>query len=223
MLRRLVVLALCGATAACGSSDDSGGAGGTTDFGQRDLTSLDEACESVPGLTGQAILDQRADQYTTTLGYVTASGERVDPTQLDVEIVWPANLVATCYPPYQADDQTLAAARVAIEGLGMTFRTADGKFDETLNAKAWLPVINGAVQVPQVIAATTRGKLAGTWQPFPEYAITDGTTIGFVSQLAGANTANAGGNVQATATPVAELDAAIFRGAFALATWPTAP
>lgn len=216
----VVVLAL--AAAGCGSSDskDGGSPGGGANFGQSVLPSLDESCEGVAGLTGQAILDQRADSFSATLSYVTASGGKIDPTSLDVQITWPSTPVATCYPAHSAGGQTLAAPRVAIEGLSMTFKTADGKFDESLAAKAWLPVLNGAPQFAQVLAVTTRGKLAGSWQPFPEYAITDTTTMGFASRLAGASTATAGGNVSATATSTAELDAGIFKGGFALAIWP---
>jgi hypothetical protein len=209
----MVVWAAC--AVGCGSSDEDGGGGGGTDYGQKELASLDEACEGVVGLTGRAILDQRADGYSTTLAYVTASGDRVDPTGLDVVVTWPATPVATCYPQYET-----SGPRVAIEGLSLTFKTADGKFDEALGAKAWLPVINGAPQFPQVIAATKRAQLAGSWQPFPEYAVTGDTTMGFVSRLAGAATANAGGNVSASTVPLEELGAGIFSGGFAIATWP---
>lgn len=204
----------------CGGGDD-GAAGGAPDFGQRDLSALDVACEGVPGLTGQAILDQRADAFSSTLAYVTAAGDRVDPTALEVEISWPASPVATCYPAYEADGQSLAAPRVAIEGLGLKLRTADGKFDETLAAKAWLPVISGSIQFPQLLAVTRRGELRGSWQPFPEYAVTGETTLGFFSRLAGAGTANAGGNVAATSTPAAELDAFVSVGGLAVAVWPS--
>jgi hypothetical protein len=154
------VWGLCGV--ACGGGDDGSGSGSTA-FGQRELATLDEACEGVSGLTGQAILDRRTDAFSATLSYVTASGQRVDPTALEVTLTWPASPVATCYPEYKA-----AAPRVAIEGLSMAFSTADGKFAETLAAKAWLPMFNGAIQFPQVLAVTTRGNLHGSWQPFPE-------------------------------------------------------
>lgn len=207
---------VCAACAvACGSSDEDGSGGGGTDFGQKDLASLDEACEGVSGLTGQAILDQRSDGFSTTLAYVTASGDRVDPSGLDVVVTWPAAPVATCYPQHETSEP-----RVAIEGLSVTFVTADGKFDEALPAKAWLPMFNGAPQFPQVIAATKRAALAGTWQPFPEYAVTGDTTMAFVTRLAGATTASAGGNISASTVPLEELGAGIFSGGFAMAIWP---
>jgi hypothetical protein len=220
MWARWIVVAALGATG-CGSSDDNGGAAGGPDYGERTLASLDETCEGVAGLTGQAILDQKADAVSTTLAYVTATGGFVDPTALDVTISWPASPVATCYPAYDGA-QLPIAPRIAIAGLGMTFKTADGKFDESFDAKAWLPVLNGTLQVPNVLAVTQRANLAGSWQPFPEYAITGETTMGFVVRLQGASTDFAGGNVFASAAPLAELNAGIFQGSFAMATWPHA-
>ena len=210
-MRTLCVVAL--GLLGCGSSGDDEAP--TPSFGERELASLDEACEGVPGLTGQAILDKRTDAFTATLSYVTASGDRVDPTELSVELTWPVTPVAVCYPQHQT-----TAPRVAIDGVGMRFVTADGKFDETLSGKALLPVLNGTPQFAQVIAATKRKSLAGSWQPFPEYAVTADTTMGFASRLEGAATASAGGTVSASTTSVAELEAGIFMGGFAMAIWP---
>ena len=215
MLRSILLITGAAAALGCGSSNDTGGS--TPDYGQRNLGSLDENCESVTGLTGRMILDQQTDQIMSTLGYVTASGAAVSPTELQVTLTWPADPVAICYPAHEG-----SGPRLAIEGVVMTFHTADGKFDESLSAKGWLPVLNGTVQSPQVVAVTTRGKLQGSWEPFPEYSIQSGTTMGFISRLAGANTASLGGNVMATASPAAELDAGIFQGGFAMAIWPTA-
>jgi hypothetical protein len=47
--------------------------------------------------------------------------------------------------------------------------------------------------------------------------------MGFFSRLEGPATANAGGNVGASATAVAKLDAGIFQGGFAMAQWPAPP
>jgi hypothetical protein len=220
-LKILAARSACLATSlivvACGGGDDDG-ASANTGFGERELSNLDEACEGVTGLTGQAILDKKVDAFSSILAYVTATGDRVDPTNLDVQLTWPASPVATCYPEYET-----SGPRVAIEGLVMKFNTADGKFDESMAAKAWLPVVGGAVQFPQAQAVTTRGKLHGSWQPFPEYAVTAATTMGFFSRLEGPATANAGGNVGASATSVAKLDAGIFQGGFAMAQWPAPP
>jgi hypothetical protein len=221
MGRSFFVIACLSVCSGCGSdSDGSGSPGGGKSFGQHGLGSLDELCEGVTNLTGQAILDQRADTLSTTLSYVTASGDRVDPTPLTATMTWPANPVATCYPTYGEGDQILAGPRVAIEGLTLDFSTADGKFDEHLPAKAWLPTLNGTLQFPQLIAVTTRGALQGSWEPFPEYAVKSDTTMGFSTRLSGPTTDTGSGTVSATASPPAELDAAVFRGAFAMAIWP---
>jgi hypothetical protein len=220
MAYRCLVLLAPLVCACSSSSNPSGTPSGNSDFGQHDLGSLDEACEGVSGLTGQAILDQQTDGFSATLSYVTATGGKVNPTPLTVAIEWPASPVATCYPTYSSKGQPPAEPRVAIEGLTLKFKTDDGQFDETLAAKAWYPVINGAPQFPQLMAVTTRGKLHGSWQPFPEYAVTSSTTMGFACRLTGATSAQSGGNVQATGESVAELDAGIARGGFALATYP---
>jgi len=198
-----------------GAGGTGGGAGGSGIIGKH-AVGLDEACEGVPGLTGRAILDQRADHIVTTLGYITAQAMRVDLTALTIDLTWPASPMAVCYEPYFENGVMIAAARVAIEGLSMRFVTADGKFNETLPAKAWLPFVNGALQFPQLLAVTLRANLQGTWQPFPEYT---GNTINFFSRLSSANPNTVNGNVGLGGEIPAQLDAAIFRSRAAVATW----
>ncbi len=101
----------------------------------------------------------------------------------------------------------------------MHFKTADSKFDETLDATAWLPVLNGAVSSPVAVAAIPRSNLHGTWQPFPDYGA-EGTTLSFVIRLQGAQSSNAGGNVTLNNAAVADVDAGIFASGFAMAIWP---
>ena len=204
-------------SAGTGAGGSSTGAAGTGVIGKH-AVGLDEPCEGVAGLTGQAILDQRADRIVTTLGYITAQGTRVDPTALMIDLTWPASPAAICYEPYFENGVMVAAARVAIEGLLMHFVTADGKFDETLPAKAWFPVVAGTPQFPQVVAVTVRSNLHGTWQPFPEYA-TAGNTINFLTRIRSVNPNVVNGNVALSAAIPAQLDAAIFKGSLAVATW----
>ncbi len=84
-MTRLALLLLASCTG-CGSDD--GGSSGSTgkNYGQHDLASLSETCEGVTGLTAQPILDAKADQVSTVLGYVTASGSKVSPTDLVVDL-----------------------------------------------------------------------------------------------------------------------------------------
>ncbi len=110
--------------------------------GRRPSTRWTRRAAQIAGLTGQAILDQRADSIQTTLGYVTADAQRIDATALSMTLQWPATPTATCYPPYAEKGVPLADARVAIDGVQLHFSTADGKFNETLQAKAWLAGAN---------------------------------------------------------------------------------
>jgi len=198
-----------------------GGSAAPESFGQHELGSLDEACEGVLGLTGQAVLDQRSDQITSTLAYVTASGDRVSPTALTIDLAWPAAPVAVCYPSHTSG-ALVTEPRVAIEGLSMRFATVDGKFDEELPAKAWLTSMSGTPTLSIVIGVTSRGALRGSWSPFGDYD-NGGSTLTFVNRLAGASSAQAGGNVGLGYTSIAEAGAGIFRGANAVAVWPQPP
>lgn len=101
----------------------------------------------------------------------------------------------------------------------MHFKTADGKFDESLDATAWLPVMNGAVSTPLAVAAIPRSSLKGTWQPFPDYGA-GGKTLIFVLRLQGAQSSSANGNITLNNAPVADVGAGIFASGFAMATWP---
>jgi hypothetical protein len=69
-----------------------------------------------------------------------------------------------------------------------------------------------------MLAVTVRSNLRGTWQPYPERA-TAGETINFLTRLDAAFPSLGNGNVALGNTPPAQLDAAIFKGAFAVATW----
>jgi hypothetical protein len=110
---------------------------------------------------------------------------------------------------------------VAIEGLTMRFVTADGKFDETLPAKAWRMTYLGAAGNSIVIAASPREALGGSWVPFPDYD-NGGGTLTFVNVLAGTGSGalGAGGNVGMSGTPLAEVGAGIVGSGNAMATWP---
>ncbi len=214
MLERLAPLLALPVLIACGSSDDAASDGGK--FGGHQLASLSDPCEGMAGLTGQSILDQRVDAQDSTLAYITASGQPVDPTDVSVTIAWPDAPAATCYPPFESQSHQVADRRVAIAGLTLGFSTADGKFSETLPAKAWLMVNSGAVGPMQILAATTRPELKGTWQPFPEYATFSTMLFALVPSLQS-------GVVAASAQPVDELQAGVIQGSLAVATFPQAP
>lgn len=215
------VVGVAVALAGCGSSPSSGGGsgGGGKSYGETPLDTLDAPCGDVAGLTGQAILDQRADSIQTTLAYVTSDAQLVDPTALSMTLGWPATPVATCYPPYPEQGVPLADSRVAIDGLQLHFSTADGKFNETLPAKAWLASVNGSVQTPQLVAVTSRGALKGSWTPMPSYD-SGGQTVFFSTHLAGANSNLANGLVGLGNQPASELEAYVVRSSSAIAVWP---
>jgi hypothetical protein len=212
----VTLLALLALLVGCG-----GGAASGPDFGQRSLASLDEPCQQVPGLTGQAVLDQRTDQVAATLAYVTAAAGMVTPTALTIDLTWPGAPVAVCYPGYTATGVAVGP-RVAIEGLSMRFSTADGKFDEVLPARAWLMTSSGVPGATLVVGVESRQTLHGSWRPFSDYD-NGGSTLAFVSRLAGASSSQAGGNVGMSATSLAEAGAGIFRSGNAMAIWPAPP
>lgn len=205
---------------ACGGDDAASGGAGPS-FGQRDLASLTESCEGVAAMTGQALLDQKSTQITATLAYVTAAGGKVSPTDLSIDLTWPAVPVATCYPTYEHGG-VVTGPRLGVAGVDMRFATADGKFDETLSATAWLPSVNGAAGLPVVVGVTHRSSLKGSWQPFPDYGAA-GTTLTFVNRLSGAQSSQTGGNVGMSTGTVAELEAGVFASGFAMAIWPAPP
>jgi len=198
-----------------------GGGSGGPDFGGHALASLDEACEGIPGLTGQAVLDEAFGHVGATLAYVTAGAQLVTPTALTIDLTWPSTPVAVCYPEY-ASDVALAGPRVGIEGLSMQFSTADGKFDEVLPARAWLTTQSGIPSVAMVVGASSRNALAGSWAPFSDYD-NGGRTLTFVHRLLGALSGQANGNVGLSSTSLAEAGAGIFRSGNAMAVWPAPP
>ena len=214
MLERVAALLTLPLLVACGSSDEEGADG--NGFGGHDLSSLTDPCEGIAGLTGQAILDQRVDTLDSTLAYITASGAPVDPTAVSLTISWPDAPVATCYPPFESQSHQVADRRVAVAGLTLGFSTADGKFGETLPAKAWLMVTNGAVGPAQIVAVTTRPELKGSWQPFPEFGA-------FSTMMFAMVPSSQSGVVAASPQSVEELLAGVIRGSLAVATFPQAP
>ena len=102
-------------------------------------------------------------------------------------------------------------------GLTMKFVTDDGKFAEELDAIALFPVVSDAPQFPQVLAASERDALLGTWEPFDGY---DGTTVTFFSRLGGDKTAEQGGNVSLNNQVPAEVMAGVVHSGLAVVTWP---
>jgi len=214
------LLVLLGVVGCSGGGDDAGG-GSTPSFGGKKLASLADTCEGIAGLTGQAVLDQKAENVQAKLGYVTAQGTKVSPTDLTLDLTWPASPVATCYPAHE-EVGAATGPRVGIAGLEMRFVTADGKFDETLDATGWLTTQSGALGTAGVVGVTTRSALHGSWEPFPDYGQA-GSTLSFVNRLTGATSAQAGGNINMTAGTPDEIRAGIFRSGFAMAVWPTAP
>ena len=198
----------------CGGGGTLGG--GTPAIGKQ-IIGLHDPCKGIAGLTGGAILDRRVDQFSATLGFFDSEGARVDPTALKIDLTWPEPPAAICYEPIYETD-TYVTPRVAIEGLTMRFVTADGKFQETLAAKAWLPVAGGMLLYPLILAVTVRSNLHGSWQPRPEE---QGDTLGFFIVLGYADSAVYSGSIGLGSELPGELDAAIFRDRLTIANWQT--
>ena len=220
MLSAMRWLALLVFAVGCGG-EDGGGGGATQSFGEHDLATLGETCEGISGMTGQALLDQKFEQLSAKLGYVTASGDKVSPTDVSISLVWPAAPIATCYPKH-SDGTFTTEPRLGIAGLEMHFSTADGKFEEKVAATAWASSMQGALGPLSVVGVTTRSALKGSWAPFPDYGA-EGSTLTFVNRLSGAMSAQSGGNVGMPVASLAELEAGVFKSGFAMAVWPLPP
>ncbi len=207
--------------AGCGAKDDGGADGGVDggggpEFGEVTLASLDEDCQGVAGLKGQAILDARIDSVQETLSYIEPDGSRVRPTAVTVSLTWPASPSAVCYPPYSATGLNPSAERVAIEGLQMRFATADGLFDEQVDAKAWLMINGGAIAPLQILAVTRLSGLSGTYEPDPAVFIPGDHTLAF--SVIGPTGAQGGVGISDELPE--NLEAAVFLGRFAVGLWP---
>lgn len=203
------------ACVACGGDDGP-------DWQQVRLPSLDDICQSVEGLTGNAILAKRTEAMSGTLAYITGEGDPINPTPFTLGIAWPAEPAATCYPAYVSENLggPQAETRVAIEGLTLTFETDDGQFDERLSAKAWLISNNGMIaQSPALVAVTRKSKLKGSWEPLVELVVDD-PTISFIAQLFGDASGASTGHVGMAMDAPALLEGGVFGSRFAAAIWP---
>lgn len=134
------------------------------DVGQYPVA-IDEECEGIPGLTGQAVLDAMLTHQDLSMGWWDGYGWNGD--DLDLDYTWPtAPYVVTCFPDRDP--------RVAVSGLTMTVRDADGLFDETLEAVGFQQTFGGNIVFgPVVIAVTQSSAIQGTWTPPPGSAKVD--------------------------------------------------
>ncbi len=190
-----------------------------TDFGGV-VVPLADDCAGIAGLSGQALLDHRSDGYTTTLSYVTADAQYVDPTALTVAVTWPASPEATCYPAWDEAPLYTATERVGIHGLTLNVTTADGHFTESLDATAWFISYNGTPGSAYVAGVTRFEGLHGDWVPFPEYGDGTGTTMDFVVVLPAPPAETIQGSVDMGGIPLDRMEAGVFGSRFAVATWP---
>jgi len=197
-------------------TDDTEDTEPATDFMGVDIA-LDEDCAGIVGLTGQAILDKRTDGHVSTLAYVTAAAEMVDPTEVTVVLTWPDSPVATCYPAWDETPLYLAEARVGIHGLQMSITTADGHYAETMDATAWYVPYQGTPASAYAVGTKTYAGLDGDWVPFPEYSST-GANMDFNVTLA----TYVQGTVAMGNIPLDRMEAGVFGSRFAVATWPHA-
>lgn len=188
------------------------------DFGQYELGDTQALCENLPGLAADAILAEKVEHIETTLDYITAEGQRVDPTGLTIDLAWPDSPTIVCYPPYAEPGLNPAEERVAIDGLTMKFTTADGKFAETIDAKAWRIRSNGTLGKPIVIGVSRVSALEGSFMPPPE--IIPDPNLMFSSQLDAAAPNGASGAIGMTNQKPEDMNAAVLIGSIAAALWP---
>lgn len=211
----LAVLSL--AAAAC-SGGGGGGGGNEGDFGQYEIA-IDADCEGIAGMSGMLALNAMNEHYDSELGYITANAQRIDLTALTIDLALPAEPIAMCYPEFTSDLGAVVGPRVAVPGVEMTFVTADGKFDESLEAKLWTTTNAGFPQPPIALAITTRGQLDGSWEPFADYEPVH-SSMSFYTALTGSSSTFTSGNVGAGFPDRKEWNAAIFvQGGFSMATW----
>ena len=203
-------------TAAC-SGGGGGGGSNEGDFGQYEIAT-DADCEGIAGLSGMLALNAMNEHYETELGYITADAQRVDLTALTIDLALPAEPIAMCYPEFTTDLGQIVGPRVAVPGVEMTFVTADGKFDESLDTKLWTTTNAGFPQAPIALAITTRGALDGDWEPFEDYTPAS-SNMSFFTMLTGSSSTLTSGNVGAGFASRKEQNAAIFGSGFAMATW----
>lgn len=215
-MRRLYPLVLLALAVGCG--DDG------PNFDQVRLASLDDLCQSIEGLTGNAILAKRTDSISGTLAYITPEGNAISPTGFAIDLTWPEAPVAVCYPPFVSDDPGApqAESRVAIEGLTLTFTTEDGQFAERLSAKAWLTSFKGTIiETPTVVAVTRKSGLRGSWESSIELAVDD-PTLSIFAQLFGDTADTSNGHIGISLHDPALLEGGVFGSRLAVATWPVA-
>lgn len=188
------------------------------DYGQSLLGTTQDLCEGVMGLSGDTIWAQKIEHIETMLDYITAKGERVNPTTVTIDLTWPASVEVVCYPPYSEPGLNPAAARVAIAGLTMKLVTGDGQFNEVIDAKAWLIPLNGTLGQPTVIGTGDVESLNGTFKPPPE--IVQNPNLMFSTRLDAAMPNTSAGGVAMTTQNPEDINAGVLIGSIAAALWP---
>ncbi len=225
MVQRISLVGMFAAfvTLGCGSDGGPTSTGNPLptpkDFGQYPLATTQEMCEAVAGLSGDTILTQKVDHIETVLDYITPKGERVNPTPVTIDLTWPTKIDVVCYPPYEQPGLNPALARVAIPGLEMKFVTADGQFNEIIDAKAWLIPFNGTVGQPMVIGTSNVEALQGTFKPPPE--IIPNPNLMFTTRLDAVMPNAAMGAIGMTTENPEDINAGILIGSIAAALWPS--
>lgn len=179
-----------GASMSSNTSTGVGGAGGANGFGGYTLTSLDEPCEGVSGLTGNAVLAQKLENSSGTFEFlaIDAQGNAMPngTSALTIGVAWPAVPVATCFPAFTNADTTVTPPRVGIFGLKLSFSTADGKFAENLDAiGAVFETVDGKLSSTQILAATLEEDLSGTYDPNVTFVPGNYAGSGYLFAVAG--------------------------------------
>ena len=209
--------------------DDGGDAGPPTaaDFDAERVHDPFAACEEVPGLTLNALLERRTDAVFANFGYFLwespddqALG---NATSFTVTLTWLNNPEALCYPAWESPEPPtlVAAPRLAVEGLVLRFRTADGLFDETMDAKAWAFSRDDVVTSFAVIAGRHYDDLEGSYV-IPPALVPSLRWITFRVGLVGSES-GATGSGTVGAWPelrAAEIQHGIFPGGAALGGYP---
>jgi hypothetical protein len=138
------------------SSSDASAETATTEGGGFILPSLNDACDGISGLTGQAVLDAMKSQYSATY---TAPGKGGARTALTIHTQYTDGQVS-CVPAYTADKAYSPGwVQVVVQ---IDFATADGVFNESFSTPLEMMKPTGSLTWNGVVPSTA---IKGTYKP----------------------------------------------------------
>lgn len=184
------------------------------------IIAMDEDCEGIAGLNGDALIADTTDTLIVTMADVDAdTDEHTNPRELTIGITWPNTPEATCYPEYFEDPATIQP-RLAIWGVTITATTTDGEFSESFEGAAWLSTNNGTVGSPSVAGGAEIAEIAGSYMPGDEVLFPN-PYVSLFTTLSGP--LGARGNFAMSAAGSVKLSYGSFTGRQIVISWPYEP